>query len=283
MSSFHKHRGVYKGAEGRKSPYDLTCDAMYENTTLAIFAHGYKGFKDWGPWPEMAVAFAEKGVDLFKFNFSHNGGTVREPIDFPDLQAFAKNTYSKEVHDLHTVIQMLQKGLSLPHCVKRWKRICLIGHSRGGGIATLCAAAQPRVEVLVTWASVADFGERFNFDLEKWKAEGITYVQNARTKQLMPHSYSFYEDYIRNEEKLDILYAARKLICRALVIHARDDEAVEPTNALRLADAIPKSTLKFVETGGHTFGGKHPSEKHELPDPLKSIVEYTTDFILNFK
>lgn len=283
MSSIVNHRGVYTGAEGRKSPYDLTCDTNYENTTLAIFAHGYKGFKDWGPWPKMAVAFAEKGVDLFKFNFSHNGGTVAEPIDFPDLQAFAKNTYSSEVHDLNTVIQMLQKGLSLPHCVKQWKHICLIGHSRGGGIATLCAAAQPRVEALITWASVADFGERFNFDLEKWKAEGITYVENARTKQRMPHNYSFYEDYLRNAEHLNILNAARKFNRRALVIHARDDEAVAPTNALRLADAFPNASLKFVETGGHTFGGKHPAEADGLPIPLKSIVEGTADFILNGK
>ncbi len=228
----------------------------------------------------MAVAFAEKGVDLFKFNFSHNGGTVSEPIDFPDLQAFAKNAYSREVHDLHTVIGMLLKGLSLPHGIKRWKHICLIGHSRGGGIATLCAAAQPRVEALITWASVADFGERFNFDLEKWKAEGITYVQNARTKQLMPHNYSFYEDYIRNAEQLDILKAASQFKRRALVIQARDDEAVEPTNALRLADAFPNASLKFVETGGHTFGGKHPAAADGLPMTLKLIVEYTADFIL---
>ena len=40
---------------------------------LVIFCHGYKGFKDWGPWHLVAKAFAEAGFFFLKFNFSHNG------------------------------------------------------------------------------------------------------------------------------------------------------------------------------------------------------------------
>ena len=48
---------------------------------ILIFCHGYKGFKDWGAWNLMAEAFAETGFFFIKFNFSHNGGTVENPID----------------------------------------------------------------------------------------------------------------------------------------------------------------------------------------------------------
>ena len=43
---------------------------------------------------------ARNGFAFVKFNFSHNGGTIENPIDFPDLKAFGNNTYGKEVADL---------------------------------------------------------------------------------------------------------------------------------------------------------------------------------------
>ena len=61
---------------------------------LVIFCHGYKGYKDWGAWDLVAERFAEEGYFFLKFNFSHNGGTVQNPIDFPDLEAFAQNNFS---------------------------------------------------------------------------------------------------------------------------------------------------------------------------------------------
>ena len=69
-----------------------------------IFCHGYKGFKDWGAWNLVSEQFLNKGYAFCKFNFSLNGGTIEEPIDFPDLDAFGKNTYSQEVIDIGRVL-----------------------------------------------------------------------------------------------------------------------------------------------------------------------------------
>src|SRR5690554_1538958 len=80
------------------------------STPLAIFCHGYKGFKDWGAWHLVAEAFAEAGFCFLKFNFSHNGGTVEQPIDFPDLEAFAQNNFSHELDDLDRVINSITSG-----------------------------------------------------------------------------------------------------------------------------------------------------------------------------
>jgi hypothetical protein len=57
---------------------------------LIIFCHGYKGFKDWGAWDLVAEEFANNNFVFVKFNFSHNGGTAKNPIDFPDLRCIWK-------------------------------------------------------------------------------------------------------------------------------------------------------------------------------------------------
>ena len=73
---------------------DIYYTGKKKEKPVVIFCHGYKGFKDWGAWHLVAEAFAETGFCFVKFNFSHNGGTVENPIDFPDLEAFANNNFS---------------------------------------------------------------------------------------------------------------------------------------------------------------------------------------------
>ena len=80
--------------------WDAFYNADDKQKPLIVFCHGYKGFKDWGAWDLVAKAFLDAGFFFVKFNFSHNGGTMEQPIDFPDLDAFAENNYSKELDDL---------------------------------------------------------------------------------------------------------------------------------------------------------------------------------------
>ena len=48
--------------------------------------------------------FVKAECIFVKINFSHNGGTVSQPIDFPDLEAFGQNNFSLELDDLGLVI-----------------------------------------------------------------------------------------------------------------------------------------------------------------------------------
>jgi len=72
-----------------KGPKPIVYDVCYIQSQrpkpIVIFCHGYKGFKDWGAWDLVAKSFANAGFFFLKFNFSHNGGTVEQPMDFPDL------------------------------------------------------------------------------------------------------------------------------------------------------------------------------------------------------
>ena len=95
-----KQHYVIDGKHQKPILIDTTCVSKKTKLPIIIFCHGYKGFKDWGAWNLMANAFAKAGFLFLKFNFSHNGGTVEQPIDFPDLEAFGNNNYTKELDDL---------------------------------------------------------------------------------------------------------------------------------------------------------------------------------------
>lgn len=270
----------FAGADGRLSAYDLHYQSKGTSPLLVVFVHGYKGFKDWGPWNLVAQTFARSGIDFLKFNLSHNGSTLSEPVDIIDLEAFAKNTYSKELADVHTILNMATEGINIGSHRLHWQHIALIGHSRGGAIATLAASTFSRLMALCTWAAVADFGERFTFDVAKWKQDGVAYVLNSRTGQQLPHYYDFFEDYFANKEKLDVLKAASLVDCPVLVVHGEEDEAVDPIDGIRLDVAFAESSLMMLPDAGHTFGGSHPWTDAALPELLEVVVEETIDFLL---
>lgn len=270
---------VYQGSDDRPSCLDVTFSDIRKFDELVIFLHGYKGFKDWGPWNEVAKRFSDAGFDFLKFNFSHNGGTVDNPIDFPDLEAFAKNTYSKELVDVDRVVKRAAKGFEVNGEKRTYKKFHLIGHSRGGGIAILHASRHPEIEKLVTWAAVSDFADRFNFDMDKWKEEGVTYIRNSRTDQMMPHNYTYYTDFVANRDLLDIPEAARQVNQPWLIAHGEKDEAVCISNADYLKSQNPNSELLIVSKTGHTFGARHPWDELHLPEKLDQLVQRTIKFL----
>lgn len=274
-----KIHSTYQGASGRESTFDLTLSPLRKNGDLVIFCHGYKGFKDWGVWNLVAEKFANQGLDFLKFNFSHNGGTVENPIDFPDEQAFAENSYSKELEDIGHIWELVKNGIAIDGECRKYRSVHLIGHSRGGGVAVLAVVKYGSFKTLTTWSAVADFGERFNFDMEKWKETGITHIKNARTGQMLPHNYSYYQDYLANQHALDILTAAKKVSIPWLIAHGDRDEAVSFDNAERLNSAMDSSKLLPVLHTGHTFGASHPWRKKELPQALNGLCEKTIEFI----
>ena len=85
--------------------YDVFSNPASKKQPLVVFCHGYKGFKDWGAWHLVAKAFMKANCCFVKFNFTHNGGTIEQPIDFPDLNAFAENNYTKELTDLKETVK----------------------------------------------------------------------------------------------------------------------------------------------------------------------------------
>ncbi|WP_407428115.1 alpha/beta hydrolase family protein [Arcticibacter sp.] len=243
---------------------------------LAIFVHGFKGFKDWGTHHLVAQYFADNGCSFLKFNFSHNGMS-KEGIDvFDDLEAFAHNTFSKELNDLNEVITYVKSGNDFPPPSK----IILVGHSLGGGISILQTNTDARVDKLVTWASISNFRGLWNVDYESyWKKEGVIYMSNSRTNQQMPLYLDVLTDLEENAEKLDLLEAARSLKQPWLIIHGDADTIVTVEQAQLLKRQHPTSYLMVLENADHVFNARHPWLEDFLPEALKQACDSTISFI----
>lgn len=243
---------------------------------LIIFAHGYKGYKDWGAWDLMSHRFADAGYFFVKFNFSHNGTTVEHPKDFADLEAFANNNFTKELLDYQAVINHF-----IGHDEVDSEKLILMGHSRGAGISVIQAFEDERVKALISLAGVSHFGYRFPSGdrLEDWKNSGVMYSENARTKQQMPHYYQFYENYKENEDRFSVQYAAQHLDKSFLIIQGTEDAAVKDKEAFLLNEWCRDSELEIIENANHTFGATEPWNSPELPEDLSAAVNKCLNFL----
>jgi len=267
--------------DGKKS---ILLDVSYEKDKrlkpVVIFCHGYKGFKDWGCWNVMAEYIAKNDVFFLKFNFSHNGGTIEEPIDFPDLNSFGENNFTKELDDLDAVITWITNPENIYSLEIDVTNIILVGHSRGGGIVTIKASEDDRITKLVTLAGASDYKSRFPTGdaLVYWRKEGVAYIENARTKQQMPHYIQFYDDFINNETRLTISLAAKKINIPHLIVHGTTDETVPFYEAEALHLWSGNSELFAIKGADHVFGGAHPWNSNILPEHLQLVVNELINF-----
>ena len=247
---------------------------------ILIFCHGYKGFKDWGAWNLMAENFANAGFFFVKFNFSHNGGTAEQPIDFPDLEAFGNNNYSKELDDLGNVIDWVSENSDIKNEIDL-NEIYLIGHSRGAGIVLLKSDEDSRAKKVISLAGVSDYKSRFpkNEKLQEWEEKKVYFVKNGRTHQEMPHFYQFFRDFEKNEKRLNIKKATQNLEIPLLIIHGNNDASVSINEAKNLHKWNSKSMFKIIENSNHVFGTSHPWGKERVSEELLEAIEIAIAFL----
>ena len=165
----HRIQKIIKGHKGYVINIDIHFTDKTEKMPIVIFAHGYKGFKDFGAWSLIADQMADQGVVFVRFNFSHNGTEIENPEEFTRLDLFAENNFSIEQEELSYVINEVHAEAKRRD---NWNenKISLIGHSRGGGMAIL-AALNKKVHSLITWASIKDVFDMTpkGEELENWK------------------------------------------------------------------------------------------------------------------
>ncbi len=259
-------------------------DACYQNDGIkkpvVIFSHGYRGFKDWGPFDLIAKKFAENGFVYVKFSFSHNGTTIEHPLDFADLEAFGNDNISIELDDLCVVLDWVLSGnFAAAASEVNTNQVYLLGHSRGGGISILKAREDRRIKKLCTWASLNEVGKYWT--AEQWqqiRRDGVIYLPNKRTNQMMPIRLQMYEDYEANKERLYIPDAVKQLQIPFLIVHGTDDETVPVADAIEMHRWNKQSRLFLVEHGNHNFGGRHPWTEPILTEDMEDVVAETVAF-----
>lgn len=264
---------ILSGSADQRINGDLTYDDQYTAQPTVLFVHGFKGFKDWGAHHLIAKEFAAKGFRFIKFNLSHSGVTAENPYEVSDLETFAANTISLECQDLQTMINYVVHTYPM-------SEISLIGHSRGGGMVILQAAADDRISQLVTWSAIAGFNSLWKAGQEEeWENTGRIYVENARTKEKMPLNVSLLQDYKAHEEEYDILQAASRISIPWLILHGDQDVNVNFSVAQSLAQAQPAARLQKIEGADHVYGATHPFHTADLPGQLQEVCDKTIAFL----
>jgi pimeloyl-ACP methyl ester carboxylesterase len=270
-----KLQGTYTGADGKSAGYDIQYTANQKGP-LIVFCHGFNGFKDWGAFNLMANYFVQSGFQFVKLNFSHNGTSPIHPSEFVDLEAFGANNFEKELEDIEALLVQL-KTESFADCVD-FKKLFLIGHSKGGATALAYSLSHPEIVSCASLAAVLDPVARYGKLNDKlWKENGVKFVLNGRTNQKMPLYYQLAENTQKIKDKLDLRNLLKSDKRKFLFVHGGKDEAV-PVSEINLVKNLPNCTVSIIEDTNHVFGASHPYASTELPNDLQQAISEIIKF-----
>ena len=224
---------------------------------VVVVCHGFKGFKNWGFFPELGRRLAAAGFVAVTFNFSGSGiGADLE--NFTELDRFASDTLSKQIADLGNILDALT-ARRIGSERGDLHRLAVLGHSRGGAVAIVRAREDARVRAVVTWAGVSSVWRYTQRELAEWRRRGSLDFLNTRTQQLMRIDSTLLDDLEANRDRFDIPHAVAALDVPLLVIHGEQDVSVPVREAETLAAAAPgRCTLRIIPATGHTFDAVHP-------------------------
>lgn len=285
ISSVSISSGQIDSTEGLPIRYDLYTPISRNGLSFPVilFLHGFKGFKDWGPFPDVCEEMARAGFGVVAMNFSLNGIGDKK-TEFTELDLFERETISQDLDDIGSVIDALQKGeITDNHSNLNTDVIGLIGHSRGGHTAIAAAVEYAPVQCLVTWSAVADYRDQWTESMkEDWENKGYTEIENSRTGQKMKVGKVVYDDYLNNSDRVNAFERVKELRIPTLFIHGRKDETVPTTDSEKLhieCDARDKE-LRLVANGTHTYGAAHPFEDQDFPKPFAEVLDWTEGWFL---
>lgn len=214
---------------------------------LVLLGHGLTGNKDRPLLVALAEKLAQRGWPSLRFSYSGNGSSGGD---------FGEATISKEVEDLRSIIAAFPD-----------KKIAYVGHSMGGAVGVLTAAAEPRLQVLVTLAGMVytkNFVNREFDDLTPgrdvmWEEENC------------PLSQKFVDDLTYLETTLDV---AGEIKQPWLLAHGREDDVIPLLDSDdALAAAKCEARLIVYEGAGHSFS------EAEYDDLAEQIDAWLTLFL----
>ena len=234
------------------APADAGVEKRYPHV---VIVHGFKGFMNWGFFPELGARLAAAGYAAVFFNTSSSG--VGEDLEsFTEVEAFERCTYTKDLEDIERVRAEIKSGRLLGADPEAG---AILGHSKGGGEALLHAAEDGDYSCVIAWAAIHTAARFDEETIERWRREGHLEIANARTGQVFKIQLDGLHDYEANKDRFDIQAATGRITAPTLFVHGTMDESVE-VGALDALLAVrgPGGEALRLEGAGHTFGIKHP-------------------------
>ncbi len=249
-------------------------DSAGRKLPVIIVCHGFKAFKDWGPFPAIGRYFAESGFVSIVFNFSHNG-IGKNFRKFSEREKFSVNTFSLELEDVNSILD----AISMDQIDCRFidgSKIGIAGHSRGGGIAIIKAREDKRIKAVAGWSTVSYFDRYTEAQRKRWREKGYVGLPSINPDSLFRLRTDLLDDLEKNGERLNIKNAVHDLGKPLLLIHGTADLPVPIDEVKSLYEISDKTMTELIllEGIGHMYGARHPYVK---PAPAMSrVLDLTT-------
>ena len=275
-------RFILYSREGEKLRADLRYVPDGKPKPVILFLHGFKGFKDWGPFPAILEEFAKLGFVTIAFNFSHNG-VGDDLLNFTELGRFEHNTFTRELEEVADVLLSIASlnGIPIDKSEIDPDNIGLLGHSRGAAMAILAGGHSKSVRAVAALSPVSTFDRYSERQKEKWRTEGVFAVRNHRTLQIMRLDVGLLDDLETHRDRLDILKAAHSLplLGKPLLLIVGSEDITTPrkeSEAIVEAAKGNYTELHVIPNTGHTFGAEHPYKG--MTAPLTQVIELSKSF-----
>lgn len=258
--------------------------AHTERVPLLLILHGFKGFRNYSFLPWIAQSASQLGIMSVRMDYSLNGMKGTSWM-VQDTDAFARNTISREVDDVHDLINAIEQHDEFQFVRERWDgRLFIMGHSRGGGIAQivtreLLTSAQPRHVRTVVLNSVGTWLRWTPRQREAWEREGGMTFTNERTGQQLRMNMSYIDDLERNAERLSLVTAVAACGSVLHFIHAEADLTVPLNEIIALRETSQCiADLTVISNTTHTFGMTHPVDR--ITPGLVDMITHASSWLL---
>jgi alpha-beta hydrolase superfamily lysophospholipase len=219
---------------------------------MLVVCHGFRGTKENGG---KIYAFAKKlqqlGIGTLAFDFSGSGSSEGD---------FSKLTLSRQADDLKKVLDYVDSNFSLP--------IILLGRSFGGSTVLAGGSKDQRVAGYILWSAPVQLEQTFS----KYIPEEFNPIKRGESAEIGSEigEYILCPDLISDFSHHDIDSCLQGIQARpVLVVHAKDDEVVDPSNAYYIKARVNNCSLFMVDNAGHRFLNKYALREGITIDWLK--------------
>lgn len=245
---------------------------------VAVIAHGFKGYKDYGFLPVLALELmAQCRMAAHRFNFSHSGiGDDPSTFQRPDL--FQRDTWNKQVYDLGVVLDAALAG-ELPGTPPGLP-VVVIGHSRGGTACLLFAGRRFRDGVektpamVVTISAPASACAMSEEQRRTLLGQGWLESPSSRTGQALRVGRAWLQEQIEAPDDHDVLALREHIRCPVLAMHGEDDDVVPAQAAHEISGERSTVPPVIVRGADHVWNTPNPVD---LDSPRSSELQVLID------
>ena len=218
----------------------------------------------WRPFREIADTLSRRGIAVLRLDDRGVGGSAAPA---PDV------TMRSEAEDVRDAVAWLRARSDIDPA-----RVALVGHSSGGAVAPMVAAADPRGRAVVLLEAPASTGRKISeYQIRYLFAEDTVMKAGVRDSLLRvalrqaDSAYATGAPWVRQFGDYDPLATARQVLAPTLVLHGETDRQVPVTDAGLLVKALRAGGNRHVTL--RTF----PRMNHLLADDASGSPRHYTE------